>query len=479
MLSTLRRVWMLDFGPIAKISGLELNKASMNRSGKMTFKKQILRWRWFMQRIILLLTSLMALAFLTRPHVARAQNSRNCAWPIEISPEGYGNATMPENLARYFLMPFDNQHDTMTIKGTYPNVRYFSFVAYDIYANPSNNKIPGGLYDAQIAPDPGSVNPFVRPHKTTHPRANGVNGTYTVVISRINLNPTPENTIKVNSDLVFVLLRIYIPTPDPSLSGQSLIGGVPLPTILLDGNEVSPCSPANKLPDLAALLKKLFPVDLEGDEGTPSSDRLWFAPPKTPPMPLLPNPDNKYIGMLPGNNYQPGRIIVIHGKAPGTPDTYDGSPIWVPARGFRTVDMRYWSVCEGDLAVPVPAVNCTEDLTTDLQGGDYTIVISDDLLRPDWLRPNITWLPWGDENYFKVVFFRNMLPDPNFPFSIQKAMEAPYFCGFEFNLPNIPHSDDTIIAGQCTQGVMGDYYPVAVWCDKSTFVHGGWQACIK
>jgi len=26
---------------------------------------------------------------------------------------------------------------------------------------------------------------------------------------------------------------------------------------------------------------------------------------------------------------------------------------------------------------------------------------------------------------------------------------------------------------------MGDYYPVAAWCDKSTFVHGGWQACIE
>jgi hypothetical protein len=127
--------------------------------------------------------------------------------------------------------------------------------------------------------------------------------------------------------------------------------------------------------------------------------------------------------------------------------------------------------------LPVTNVDCTADLTTNLQGGDYTIVISDDLLRPNWLRPNVNWVRWGDEHYPKLMFFRNMLPDPNFPFSVQKAIEAG--CTFDFNLPDIPASDDTITAGQCASQVMGDYYPVAAWCDKSTFVRGGWQACIK
>lgn len=425
-----------------------------------------------------ILAGLMALAFLTNPHVARAQNYRNCAWPIELSPEGYGNATGPESLARYFLIPFDTQHETMTIKGTYPNVRYFSFVVYE-GATPT--AIAGHLYDAQIAPDPGSVNPFVRPQKrTTHPPENGVNGTYTVVISRTG--QTSGNTIKVSQDFVWVLLRMYIPNADPSLSGQSLIGGVPLPSILLPANggsqELSRCSPVNDLQDMYAFLKAIFDgVVLDNPEDMPSSDRLWFAPPEAPPMRLLPNPDNKYIAMLPGDNYQPGRIIVIHGKAPGTPDTYDGSPIWKPALDFRTVDMRYWALCNVNLALPVTAVDCTADLTTKRRGGDYTIIISDDLLRPDWLRPNINWLRWGDENYPKLMFFRNMLSAPDFRFSIQDAIEAG--CTFKFELPNVPNSDDTITAGKCAQQVMGDYYPVAAWCDKSTFVAGGWKACIK
>jgi len=425
---------------------------------------------------------LIALAFLSNSTVARAQNVRNCAWPIELSPEGYGNATGPESLARYFLIPFDTQYETMTIKGTYPNARYFSFVTYE---DTTPTAIVGDIYDAQIVPDPGSVNPFVRPKtkisqtRSTH---QPVNETYTVVISRTE--SSFGNTIGVSpGHFVWVMLRMYIPSADPSLSGQSLIGGVPLPTIALMANgvsqELSSCSSVNDLQDITALLQDLFGgVVLNNPPDMPSSDRLWFGPIKVPPMRLFPNPHNKYIAMLPGDNYQSGRIIVIHGKAPGTPYTYDGSPVWEPAQGFRTVDMRYWALCNVNLALPITNVDCTADLTTNLQGGDYTIVISDDLLRPDWLKPNINWVRWGDEHYSKLMFFRNMLPDPTFPFSIQKAIEKEG-CTFDFNFPDIPASDDTIAAGQCASQVMGDYYPVAVWCDKSTFVHGGWQACTK
>src|SRR5689334_21321284 len=103
---------------------------------------------------------LTALTFFINPCLARAQNVNNCAWPIELSPEGYGNATGPELLARYFLIPFDAQSDSLVIKAAYPHARYFSYV---IYQDETPTAIVGDLYDAQIAPDPGSVNPYVRP----------------------------------------------------------------------------------------------------------------------------------------------------------------------------------------------------------------------------------------------------------------------------------------------------------------------------
>jgi hypothetical protein len=423
-----------------------------------------------------ILAGLTALAFLINPDVTRAQNSRGCAWPITASPEGSGNVVLPESSARDFFMPFDStQFDTMTIKGTYPDVRYFSLVVYKT-SGPGQpvEGVAGSLYDAEIAPDPGSSNPFVGP--------GAGNGTWTIVVS--HGGTTSGNTIGFSSDFVWVFLRMYVPSADPSEGGHTLTGGVPLPTISVteDGNtqELPTCSPIQKLPDVEALLSGLFPVDLQGTEGTPSSDRLWFAPVINPPA-VMPNPDNKYLAMLPGDHYQPGRIIVIRGKAPGFPNTFNGSPIWKPSRGFRAVDLRYWSLCNNDFVLPVPVDGCLADLTTNVEGGYYTVVMSDDLLRPNWLRPDINWLAYGDEQYPKLVLFRNMLPAPNFRFSVQETLNPVNGCGFDLasSFPKIPASDDLRTAGQCAQGVMRDYYPVAAWCNKSTFIHGGWQACLK
>ena len=273
-----------------------------------------------------IVAGLMAVAFLINPGVTRAQNSRGCAWPLEWSPEGSGNTMFPEYLARYWVMPFELQYDTMTIKGTYPNIRYFSFAVYD--TNNDNQKtsidIAGGraLDDDQIAPDTSSINPFVPP--------GGSNGTYTVVISRTP--PSSGNTIAVSSSFAWVLLRMYVPSYDPSQSGHTLMGGVPLPTLTVMENgtsqQLEACSPVNDPGDVPPLLQSIFPPGtVLADEGAPLSDQLWFASPNEVPMRVFPNPDNKYMVMLPGDEYRPGRIIVIHGKAPGFPGTFDGSPI--------------------------------------------------------------------------------------------------------------------------------------------------------
>ncbi len=142
--------------------------------------------------------------------------------------------------------------------------------------------------------------------------------------------------------------------------------------------------------------------------------------------------------------------------------------------------MSYWSLCEINGAMPLPMVACATDLTTNVEGGYYTIVISDDLLRPDWLRPNINWMPWGDEQYPKFVVIRNMVPAPDFPYAIQKVWDwENHRCTFNLSFQNLPTREDLDKKGPCAQDLMGDYYPVAVWCDKSKFLAGGWQACIK
>ncbi len=420
---------------------------------------------------------LLGLAFLTSPPVALAEdfNYRGCAWPILMSPEGVANFQYPDKSARYWIMPFNTaQYEKMTIKGTYPNVRYFSYAAYETMPDGKGFKlVEPNLYDAQIAPDRGSINPFVPP--------GGRGGTYTVVIARTGKSSGNRIVVSPNK-LVWVILRMYIANADRSQSGQSLMGGVPLPTITLTdqtdaSRKLDACSPVNKWLDLNHFVTFLFPPAFDPiiDEGTPSSDRLWFASPKNPPSILWPNPDGKYMMMWPGG-YQPGRIIIIHGKAPGIPDTFNGSQIWEPAKGFPKVQMRYWAMCNGNFASPISVVDCVTDLTALLENGYYTIVMSDDRQRPNWLKPKINWLPWGDEQYPKLVVLRNMLPASNFHHAVRDAWAN---CPIDFDFMHIPDRSALDEMGPCSRDQMGAYYPVALWCDKSTFIHGGWSACIQ
>ena len=248
-------------------------------------------------------------------------NSRGCGWPLLLSPEGPANFQGPDDAARYWIMPFDTtRYRAMKIRGMYPHLRYFAFAAYEVVDKGSvyDFEVGDPLYDAEINPDQGA-NPFVRP--------GGSNGTYTVEISRGDIQSAgraravpkeiSSNTIKATADLVWIVLRAYVPDADASLTGQSLMGGVPLPIITLTNyngvpDELETCSPINKWSDLMALGRHLFPpeIDLPVDEGTPSSNRLWFASPDKPPGSLWPNPDGKYLMMLPGNEYQDGRVIV-------------------------------------------------------------------------------------------------------------------------------------------------------------------------
>lgn len=464
-----------------------------------------------MNRLSSILIGLSAIAFLISTDVTHADdyNSRGCGWPLLLSPEGPANFQGPDDAARYWIMPLDTtQYRAMTIHGTYPHLRYFAIAAYEVVPK---DKDPGydfevgdHLYDAEIIPDQGA-NPFVKPGgriewpakylgqrgANRFVKPGGRNGTYTIEIARRDLQTAARarvvpkgvspNTITVTSDLVWIVLRAYVSDADASLTGQSLMGGVPLPIITLTDNDdvskvLDTCSPINKWSDLMALGRHLFPpeIDLPVDEGTPSSNRLWFASPAKPPGNLWPNPDGKYLMMLPGNEYQTGRVIVIRGKAPGFPDTFNGSAIWDPARGFRSVDMRYWAICNMNLTWPPSVVACATDLTTHLQGKEYTIVVSDDRQRPDWLRPNINWLPWGDVQYPKFVVLRNILPSAEFPYDAKDAWAE---CPFDYTYPLDRAALDAV--GPCAQRVMGDYYPVALWCDKTTFVAGGFNACLR
>ena len=187
----------------------------------------------------------------------------------------------------------------------------------------------------------------------------------------------------------------------------------------------------------------------------------------------FPNPANKYIA-IPGLCFEPNKILVVRGKSAVFPSTYEGGPIWKP----DGIQLRYWSLCNNDQRSPYPVVACQADHSTNLdQFGYYTYVLSGSERgeAPSWLPPDATWLRLGLQTEIKILLLRNMLPDSNFDNSVQAAINAG--CVVDNQSGAQPSRDEVVKQGECAHGVMGEYYPKAVYCNKQIFINQGWQGC--
>lgn len=400
---------------------------------------------------------------------AQGLQAPTCSWGFQWTAFGLGNWLFPDTGNRWWYMPVDPQWQAVKINAAYPKARFFSFAVYD--NAPASTGLADHIFDAGIAPDEGSINPFAGGQDA----ADGRQG-YTISVSR---NPSDEpNTLSFSAPSAWLVYRVYLPN-----GGEGAMGGVPLPKITVTDaagrqQELPPCPVVNRQSELASLAPNFVPPVLESPPAVPQvADRMWFAPIPKPPARLLPNPDNKYMISHFMPQYQKGRVIVVRGKMPAFPDTYRGSSASVPAPGFSTVEMRYWSLCVASLVSPLPITGCAVDAATPLDAdGFFTVVVTNDILRPDWLPAEDQWLPWGDEQMAPItIFIRNTLPSPGFAASAQAAIEAG--CGVAFNFPVPPDPEAITAAGKCTREVMGDHYPVAVWCDKEAFSAKGWQGC--
>jgi hypothetical protein len=390
-----------------------------------------------------------------------------------------GNWFWADTANRWPYMPIDAQWQKLTITGAYPKARFFSFAVYD--NAPVSTGLADHLYDAQIAPDAGGCNPFVKPETGECKPSATPDPTYTITITRSNT--TANNMLQLHADTGWLVYRLYLPN-----EGEGSLGGVPLPEVTVthaDGqtSRLPTCSYFNRQSEIAQLQPQVIPAALENPLEhltiPPVPDHILFGTITEPPPRLLPNPDNKYLVSFFMPEYKPDQLIVIRGKMPAFPDTYNGHSVSQPAPGFETVQMRYWGLCQAELVSPLTVIGCATDANTPLDGdGFYTIMISNDVLRPEWLPEKIVWLPWGDEKMVpKLMFIRNLLPSADFSQSVQNALAQN--CGLNFTFPIPPTQDAIAQSGQCAQIVMGDYYPEAVWCDRQTFIKGGWQACFS
>ncbi|NEW50938.1 hypothetical protein GV792_12800 [Nocardia cyriacigeorgica] len=395
-------------------------------------------------------TILAAVGFVA-PATAGPPDSPLCAWRF-MSNNTVLNVAFPDANSTYWLMPYAlGPGDSIELSGSYPAARYFSLNTYGTDLDTVDT-----LRDNQIVADPGSANPFVDASAASLPatqkrwHARLVNGP--VDHSRNELQAVASGQ---STPIGFVIVRVYVPDDPASLSG-----GVALPDVKLSlaGTEVAaqPCAqpfdPATYTGPVADAAKAAFDRGIaaaaSGAFPGNTPEAIFRNPAST--SGLFPNGDNKYVGTR--ISYQPGRLLVVRGKAPTFPDTRAGQSPTDPRQ------VRYWSMCQNDLLSPYPVVACAADFQTAVDGsGYYTYVVAAPTDLPANLVPDVTVIPWGSTDVDKVLFLRNMTPSAAFyPNSIQASQDS----------------------GADPATTMGPYYPRAAYCSTEAFAAGGADACL-
>lgn len=99
---------------------------------------------------------------------AAGPSSDSCFWVGPYLHGGPGDDLYLDTNAVYwdarFTVPAGDQ---VTVDGRYPHGRYFSFITYN---SVTVSTVGTDLADVQIAPNPGSVNPFTAGNPRTDPR---------------------------------------------------------------------------------------------------------------------------------------------------------------------------------------------------------------------------------------------------------------------------------------------------------------------
>ncbi len=334
---------------------------------------------------------------MTREAPAWAEPVFDCGWSRRIGADTV-NVALPDTFANYWMTAVPNlPAEGVTLRGTFPRGRYISFTSY------RGSQTLDGLNDLNIAPDPGSVDPFLPGADRT-----ATQRSYTV---RVVPGPRPErpapNTLYADAGLAVVLYRVYRPD-----AGLDPLGGAGLPEFTLNGADgprtMPECATSPQVSDPTAV-QLSGGIDLP--RALPGPDyRVWS---KTSGNGVFANPDNTYLTSRVAPHA--GQVAVIRAKLPRTPATYQGQSVMASAA------LRYWSLCANEvLSTRVSACVADDGITTDA-AGEFTVVVSDPADRPANATADcgVAWLP--TTNGATLLLMRNMLPAPDFVGAIQHA----------------------------------------------------------
>lgn len=372
-----------------------------------------------------------------------------CTWR-NVASAAKGSQNFPDGEATtWTTYYYARQGLLLHIKGQFPYARYMSFTVQPIsYQSDSNSSVTfdqqGGdrLYDANIKPDKGSVNPF----KVGVSRTSGKRN-YSVWVRFQPPTGTAHGNVLFGgtSGLGALSYRIYAPD-----KGRNVQGDVPLPTIdkvflQAGGNlnnaitvHVPACPPAaplkatsvaqsiaQSLAAVPALSWQHNLTNLTDASGAPSNEDFYQG------YSLL-------VTRLPHNS----KLAVMRFKAPTFPATYRNGAL----TGHEQV--RYWSVCAND-ANSGRLAGCVTDDQANLDAQGYATIVlgtSGQQPRGSTALRSANWLTLSSSQP-SVVIYRQLLATSSFKQSIARA----------------PNSTSAM------RSSMGAYYPAIVTCPAASW----------
>ncbi len=406
-------------------------------------------------------------------------------------PKPYQIANLyPDSNASYWIAQFEVPSGaTLTLRGRFPYCRYMAFALYRPDPLGAFTATGEAIVDHEIAPDSGSVNPFV----PGNPRL-GEKRAYTVHIVGEEAPARHEdrkpNTLYAGTQgLLQMAYRVYL--PDVGCDGS---GGVGLPTYdaeLPPSTKLSregvlaqlnrPMSEGIKAGMTAEQWRKLCQAPDNDPELKPES-----TPARNPPtVERYVNNAYSFVGVFKSKDARAkvshkietgfggdpvtlymfawvsrafGPVLVLRGKMPKFPNTFLGKD----GKGLETMtdwESRYWSlvICEA------PPSGHTNDGLSDMQvpldkDGNYTIVVCREEDRPRNATDanGVAWMDWStrgegiddakNRSDFGFLLFRFMYNNPKW------------------------QNDPQLITEPGTEAeVMGPYYPRGAYMDKATF----------
>jgi len=400
------------------------------------------------------------------------------ALPIQ-NPNLYPDVGSTYFVAQYVLP----EGASLTLRGEFPHQRYMSFTMFKPLAGgqigPGDN-----LRDEEIVPDPGSVNPFVHPHRRDVRRRS-----YEVHVVRgpVPADPAP-NTLYTGqtdpTDRIGMSQRNYL--ADEGRDGTGGAGLAKVTLNLADGTRLEGEDACAVLDPSYAKSTSTFPQPIWEQLVASSADpvnapaanppvweRFWNALysvagifiadpgeraatyPPTDSGGFQSNPDTRYLSSQISLRY--GRVVTVRGKMPRFPRTLPEARRWP-----GDYQVRYWSMCTGSAPVSGLGYNCVYDQQVPLRRHRrYTLVISRGADRPKnaTAECGYRWLSFGQgenypgpaaRDYVDLLYMRFMAAEPDWARAPQRVTEP----GTEAQ-------------------VMGPYFPRSRYWSKSEFQRRG------